>query len=957
MVYFSSPTPLASAVSSLSFVCVIALMYTIVLLVRRNKEKKSGKGFFERLISSIRWLDRSLVHLFSWVTGTRYTQKYIRIPLLLIYFVGLTVASVLLPWPYAMGFIALGIFTIFVVFRHWSRDEDEVIAGISYERKDIKINGTLGTEVMIAVSFLFVLVPTAFALLQVQGMGFKLESDAGPFVFLVYTLIETIKAGSLIDYYDLYAGHAPTDPTNWAKITILIYRISLNLLVLAAIKRLLDIAKRRAEGADLRALAEALRQTDLDKQIEAIAKLKDFALQGRGNARDMLETVAEPRQSELLPIVPETRFAASDALLDYGVQRGGVSALYAAADGFRSLKRNGFDPKECPQKWRASAHNLGNTLVHLGQQVGDPERLKEATKIYQELIDDTSIEVSDISRLKTMIAAANVSADLAMMTGKRGDLEDAANQYESALEYADKDKHQSQIAILNTNLGATLADIAEINSEEDIIGQAISAYCSALEFLSSREDQETWSMAKNNLGNALADLGHWTSDSTQLEASLLAHEQALSVRKKSEAPLLWAMSQTNLANALSRLGKLEDNADRLHEAIEHYQAAQSIYQREEFPRDWSWVEASLASAHIDLGHMTGDTTEFEKAIIYCDGAIGGYASAKMPMKKAWVFGLKGNALVALERFENAETVFKAALLQQSLENAGDDWVMSSNNLAACQYKLGHKEEAVNTIKKALQILPEDPKFLATLRTISGEENVGGESESLDPEIEVFTNNAEVETKYYHVSIQRICGEFVIGHVSPEFFQYWKDRDDLESEALNWGDSDAIAPNSPSPRVDGRECEGWYSIDDIAHMNNATFDGNTIYVDQVVPDEASYSGFVPLLDGYSEKFDIDDSRQDMPDEFFKITKEWEVNSELEKTPIAPVFVGKSIEKGAQTDVYVTTEGDFELSKLQFEVWYIDGDNVIASISYDDTELEIVPDSSTGKAFYAYLGELE
>ena len=64
-----------------------------------------------------------------------------------------------------------------------------------------------------------------------------------------------------------------------------------------------------------------------------------------------------------------------------------------------------------------------------------------------------------------------------------------------------------------------------------------------------------------------------------------------------------------------------------------------------------------------------------------------------------------------------------------------------------------------------------------------------------------------------------------------------------------------------------------------------------------------------------------------------------------------------EKGAQTDVIVSTEGNFDPAKLSFEIWNIDGDPVIASISYAGNELEILADSSTGKAFYAYLGSLE
>lgn len=1134
MIDFSSPTPVASALSSLAFIGVMALAYGLFSALRRNKKTDSGGGVFAQIITGARWLDKTLVHGFSWITGTRFRNKYVRIPVLLLYFLGLVVASIFLPWPYGMAFVGIGVFSIFVVFRHWSRDEDEAVASIPFERKDIKIDGTLGAEVLIAVAFLFVFTPIAFAQLQEQGVGFTLDQDAGPFTFLIYTLIETIKAGSLIDYYDLYADRigfekigAPVDPSNWAKATIMGYRISLNLLVLAALKRLFDIAKRRAEGADLRAVAEALRQSDLDKQGKAIATLKDFALRGRGNARDMLEQIAEPRQSDHLPIAPETRFAAADALLDYGTQRGGASALYAAADGYRSLMREGFDQETEFKKWKAAAHNLGNTLVQLGQQIGDPERLKEAADIYEVLLSDNGPDVSSASRLNTMTVKANVLADLAMMTGERADLERSVEQYKLALETADPEQHQTQIAMLNTNLGATLADLAEIDADETRIRDAIEAYRSALSSLSAEENTETWSMAQNNLGNALADLGHWTSSAEHLKASLEAHGQALAARRKSDAPLLWAMSQTNLANALTRLAKLENDPEHLQSAIAHYQAAQSVYQREEFPRDWSWAEASLASAYIDRGHMTGDATAFEKAIEYCDGAIGGYASARMPAKEAWVQGLKGNALVGLEQFDAAATAFEAALTWQTYENAGADWVMSTNNLAACLHKLGREEDTLGVLNSALEVAPSEPRFTATLQALSetpassahadehegSDENakeyqpdtvvvkfqdwqsqdwtegrfvnafasswkldIGGEqfhwrvteqeyleedghgkgagyevvdllndntvlyrtfwdhwmndnydSEQdsgvdgenwrvgahagtdvfwaichhlLDQGIELFSRweaeegqtreqilaldafvlklgsdhselaeedgqpvsgkavsagDAAADTRHFHVSVQRVCGEFVIGHVSPAFFEYWKDRDDFESQVPNLGDPDEFDKNSPSPYLDGRDCEGWYAIDDIAHMNNAVFEGNVIHVDEMVRDEDEYSGYAPLPEGYSEQFEIDDIMHQMPEGFFEVTNDFEVDTDVE-APEAPVFVGKSIEKGAQTDVYISTEGEFDVSKLSFEIWNMDGDSVIASIRYDGVELEIIPDSSMGRAFYAYLGSL-
>jgi hypothetical protein len=81
-----------------------------------------------------------------------------------------------------------------------------------------------------------------------------------------YTMIETLKAGSLVDYYDLFADRIGFDkitsaknPTEWAKWVILAYRLSLNLLLLAAIKRLFDIAQRRSKGLDLRHLEDKMR--------------------------------------------------------------------------------------------------------------------------------------------------------------------------------------------------------------------------------------------------------------------------------------------------------------------------------------------------------------------------------------------------------------------------------------------------------------------------------------------------------------------------------------------------------------------------------------------------------------------------------------------------------------------------------------------------------------------------
>ena len=141
-----------------------------------------------------------------------------------------------------------------------------------------------------ACEFIFVFAPVAFAHIAHAGLGFEVKPEAGAFAFLIYAVIELVKAGSFIDYYDLFANQLPFDRMSdvqhagaWAKGAVLSYRLALNLLLLAALKRLVDIAQRRAEGADLRHIEEMLR----DKEVDArplVERLKGFALKGRGNA-------------------------------------------------------------------------------------------------------------------------------------------------------------------------------------------------------------------------------------------------------------------------------------------------------------------------------------------------------------------------------------------------------------------------------------------------------------------------------------------------------------------------------------------------------------------------------------------------------------------------------------------------------------------------------------------------
>ena len=77
--------------------------------------------------------------------------------------------SAVLPWPWGLIVVGVGLLGIFVVYRHWSHDEDEVLREVRDEDKEIKIKGHLTFELVIACAFLLVYAPVAFAAMQRAG--------------------------------------------------------------------------------------------------------------------------------------------------------------------------------------------------------------------------------------------------------------------------------------------------------------------------------------------------------------------------------------------------------------------------------------------------------------------------------------------------------------------------------------------------------------------------------------------------------------------------------------------------------------------------------------------------------------------------------------------------------------------------------------------------------------------
>ncbi len=604
---FSTPTPLASLVSGLLTLALLAALYTTFDWLRGRREP-GKRSIGDSVIDGLRWLDRALVHVGSWLVGTRIADPALRPTVVVSVFSGFALAGALAPWPWGLAAIAAGIFAILIVFRHWSRDEDEVFAETPIDQKDIRINGDLSAEVMLACGFLLVFAPVAFSHLQAHGDGFEVAPDAGPFTFLVYSLVELFKAAVLLEHYDLFGDRigydeltGVTNPSDYAKWAVLAYRVSLILLTLAAFKRLLDIARRRAHGLDLRHIENSLRNKDPAVQKQAIGDLKTLALAGRSNAQVLLERILSPAKSDDWTFKPDVRLAAANALWKCAERRGSMGALYSAIEGYRQLLARDVTRATMPTHWAMTQNELGNALQTLGEREGSQARLAEAVAAFR-----AALEVNTRVAMPAQWATTQNHLGLVLLTlgereGNPARLAEAVAACRLALDVHTRDETPAEWAMTQNNLGIALQALGEREGSPTRLTEAVTAFRAALEVRTRQAMPADWAAIQNNLGAALQTLGEREGNSARLKEAVAACRAALEVRTRQAMPADWAATQNNLGTVLQALGEREGSLDLLNEAITVFRAALEVRTRADVPILWARTQNNLGNALGELG--------------------------------------------------------------------------------------------------------------------------------------------------------------------------------------------------------------------------------------------------------------------------------------------------------------------------------------------------------------------
>lgn len=205
----------------------------------------------------------------------------------------------------------------------------------------------------------------------------------------------------------------------------------------------------------------------------------------------------------------------------------------------------------------------------------------------------------------------------------------------------------------------------------------------------------------------------------------------------------------------------------------------------------------------------------------------------------------------------------------------------------------------------------------------------------------FFNTIKNPIKTYEIIVSGYGGEIVIGSVSKDQYEFWKDREDFEEHCTDWNNEANISDELRLVR-DG----SWHELDDLAHECGAEFTSMN-YI-QVYEKDSQELVFECALDYEElEKHGID-SEGFAVEEFYV---QWDSEANY-------AFLGQSVEKGTFFTGEVEVLGKFDPARLSFSYIDIEGWQLLNGVSY---ESEIIDDtggySTTGKSLDFKIFQIE
>ena len=178
----------------------------------------------------------------------------------------------------------------------------------------------------------------------------------------------------------------------------------------------------------------------------------------------------------------------------------------------------------------------------------------------------------------------------------------ACSCYREALQLCDRDKFSVEYAMtLNNYANARLSRSAARQRRRTEIETAIRDYQEALVVFTEQRHRSDYALVQVNMGSAIRELPCVDAEekSRNLSKAKSCYENALRVYTEEAHPYEYAAAVNNLGNVFTEMS--EQNADakseNVSQAIKYYEAALAIFTKDKYPTDYAMVHVNLAAAY------------------------------------------------------------------------------------------------------------------------------------------------------------------------------------------------------------------------------------------------------------------------------------------------------------------------------------------------------------------------
>jgi len=231
------------------------------------------------------------------------------------------------------------------------------------------------------------------------------------------------------------------------------------------------------------------------------------------------------------------------------------------------------------------------------------------------------------------VGLGNAYSSLAEVRDKKNNLEKAIDAYKYALDVYTIDKHPSEYAAAQNNLGIayfTIAEFQDIWGKLNSTQKAILAIEEALKVYTVENDSLRYADAKNNLGLAYTTRGKFVSGEGNIEKAINAFEDALKVYSFEENPDSYAGAKSNRGAAYPLLANSRDKEENLEKAILDFEDALRVYNIKDYPIKYALNQYNIGLAHKYLATYKNKEENLEKAISAFEESLKIYTPENYP---------------------------------------------------------------------------------------------------------------------------------------------------------------------------------------------------------------------------------------------------------------------------------------------------------------------------------------